>query len=121
MTELQDISLKEQKVEIEIGGKTRTLLYDMFAFAELEKEYGDLAGVQAALGMGSIKSIMTMLRAGLLHEDENITIKEIGHGMNLRNLQDVVEKITIAIVNSLPQPEEGAESVGEPQETPLAS
>jgi len=121
MSELQDISLNAQKVEVTIGGKKRTLLYDMFAFAELEKEFGDLMSVQEALQVVSIKNVLIMLRAGLLHENENLTIKELGHSMGLRDLQQIVNNIVDAIMGSLPQAGEASETVGESQEPPMVS
>lgn len=84
-------------VEIELGGKTRTLNYDLNAIAELEDKTGVEVSDMAEMKM-SIKNVRAMLWAGLIHEDEDLTEKEVGAMVNMHNMEYVQEKLAEAFV-----------------------
>jgi hypothetical protein len=84
-------------VEIELGGKVRTLNYDLNAMAELEDKLGIEVSEMENMKM-SIKNVRAMLWAGLIHEDEELTEKEVGAMVNMQNMNYVQERLTEAFV-----------------------
>jgi hypothetical protein len=62
-------SLRPDKTQIEIGGKIRTIKFDMNAFAELEKKYGSVEEAMNRLQSGKISDLRVVLWAGLIHEE----------------------------------------------------
>ncbi|MBC9786294.1 hypothetical protein H1S01_17690 [Heliobacterium chlorum] len=75
--------------------KPRKLRYTLNALAEIEDKLGvsvtELNG--ANLGM---KAIRTFLWAGLAHEDEDLTEREVGEMVDFDNFAHVQEKIAEA-------------------------
>jgi len=82
--------------------KPRILKFDLNSFAELEELFGSIDLAMKALEKGTIKGIRTLLRCGLMHEEETLTDKKVGSIVGLTDLQDLSEKITIAMTASLP-------------------
>ena len=87
--------------------KQRTLVYDLNAFAELEEAFGSIEEAMKALETGKIKSLIAILWAGLVHEDEELTIKQVGSLIGLTDLQEVANALTEAITSALPESTEG--------------
>ncbi len=87
--------------------KPRTIKFDLNAFAELEEKYGSMEKAFSAMQSGSIKAARTLLWAGLLHEDESLTERKVGGLVTLENLSTVMDSITVALTEAIPQ-EEGA-------------
>ena len=85
--------------------KPRTIKFDLNAFAELEEKYGSMEKVFSAMRSGSIKAARTLLWAGLLHEDESLTERTVGSLVTLENLNLVMDGITEALTEALPQDE----------------
>lgn len=83
--------------------KERHLKFDLNAFAELEELYGDFQVAMDAMTKGSIKAIRAMLWAGLIHEDENLTIKQVGSMIDMTNINEVMTSITKAINEAMPK------------------
>lgn len=81
-------------VEIELD-KKRTLRYTLNALAELEDVLGvplsELEGVQ--MGM---KQVRAFLWAGLIHEDKELTLEQVGDMVDFENMKEVNDKITEA-------------------------
>lgn len=75
--------------------KERTLRYTLNALAELEDALGvplsDMEGLQ--LGM---KQVRAFLWAGLIHEEKELTIEQVGDLVDFENIKDVNDKITEA-------------------------
>lgn len=97
---LEDI--REKKVKIEIGDKTRHLRFDMNAFAELEQMYGSVEKAIKSLQSGNIKSIINILWAGLIHEDAKLTPKAVGKMFDLKQINELGELIGQAIKQAVP-------------------
>jgi hypothetical protein len=82
--------------------KPRTLRYDLNAFAELEEIYGSMDQAFAAMQSGSMKAARTLLWAGLLHEDENLTPRQVGALVTLDNMEPVMDAISDALLEAMP-------------------
>jgi hypothetical protein len=65
-------------VEIEIGGKTRTLRYTLNSLKEAQQELGFRGFGDIEQVLLSFNGILTFLYAGLKTSDPKITKKEIG-------------------------------------------
>lgn len=103
MSNLHDI--RRKKTPIILADKTYHLHYDLNAFAELEELYGSVETAMNKLCEGSVKAIISVLWAGLLHEDETLTPKDIGKMFDLSQVQEIGELINKAISEAIPQNE----------------
>lgn len=79
-------------VEIEIGGKKRKLVFDMWAFYLLEKETGKNAISGEIFTKPSATDIIVLIWAALQHE-EKISLEAVGRMMSLTNLPVVTAAI----------------------------
>lgn len=79
--------------------KERNLRYDMNALAEIEDglgiELSELADVKMTM-----KSVRLILWAGLIHEDEQLTQRDVGSMVDMANMSYVQEKIAEAFAVS---------------------
>ena len=82
--EISDI--REVRIPIELD-RPRKLLLDLNAFAELEDKFGSLDQASQKMQQGSVKATRTLLWAGLLHEDENLTECQVGAMISLTNVE----------------------------------
>ena len=110
-------AIKEKQIVVLLD-KPRTLRYDLNAYAELEEKYGTVEAAMKALQEGSIRSIRTLLWAGLIHEcmDENenytLTVKQVGAMIKIDDLDRITEAITSAMTDTLPEEDEGESKEG---------
>lgn len=81
--------------KITIGDRKRTLRYDLNAISEI----GDRLGMKIRISHIQedlldhpmpLSAIRTLIWAGLIHEDEELTEKEVGAGVDMDNLPDVL-------------------------------
>ena len=56
----------------------------------------------------------TLLWAGLLHEDENLTERQVGAMISLTNVEKIMEQITEALTAALPEDTGGTENAVAP-------
>ena len=54
------------------------------------------------LAGGSVKAIINVLWAGLIHENDKLTQKEVGKMFDLSEIQTIGEVINQAITNAVP-------------------
>jgi len=99
MSNLTDIRPKTVKITLD---KERSLLYDFNALAALEEEYGDIEKALDALARGSVKAIRAVLWAGLLHEDETLTVKQVGKMLMPADIGRVGDAINEALRYAFP-------------------
>ena len=97
---LKDVKTVAVPMELD---KTRHLVFDLNAFAELEDKYGSMEKVFAAMQTGSMKAARTLLWAGLLHEDETLTEKQVGSMVAMDNLQTIMDAISTALLDAMPE------------------
>lgn len=86
---------KQKKVvEIELD-KVRGLRFTLNSLAEIEDRLGVPLSKMSEVELG-IKSIRTMLWAGLIHEDPELTETEVGNMVDFENLEYSQEKVAEA-------------------------
>lgn len=103
MSKLSDI--RKKKTPIKLGNKTRYLHYDLNAFAELEEIYGSIDKAMEALCGGSVKAVINVLWAGLLHESEELSQKDVGKMFDFSQMQAVGKAVSTAINEAMPHNE----------------
>ena len=64
---------------------------------ELEKKFGSLDQAFQKMQQGSMKAARTLLRAGLLQDDENLTERQLGVMISLTNVDKIMEQIIEAL------------------------
>lgn len=124
MANVQSVRPSMNAVTMELGGKTRTIQFDMNAFAELENKFGSVDEAMKQLSSGKVNDIKLILWASLIHEevviDEvtgeplkyNITPYQVGSWIkNPAMLQEVSEKLGEAMNAGMPDPENLPEEV----------
>lgn len=101
---MYDLSaIKPKKVPIVLGDcKQRNLLYDLNALAELEDAYGGHADALKEVQTGSFKAIRATLWAGLLHEDPDLTIKDVGAMISIDGMGEISNAIVDAFNVAVP-------------------
>lgn len=104
MAKANDVRIKPIPITLD---KPRTLYFDFNAFIELEEIYGDIKTALEGVEGLKLKPIRDMIWAGMLHEDENITPKQVGKMLHPSNIEEIAVKIAEAVGVSLPEPEEG--------------
>ena len=98
-------SVRLKLVPIDLD-KNRNLKYDMNAFSYLEDVFGGIEEALTALQSGKVKAVLEVLKAGLLHEDPEVTIQQIGSGFGIGDFGAVADKINDALGMSLPEQDE---------------
>ncbi len=102
MANANDVRIKPIPITLD---KPRTLYFDFNAFIELEEIYGDIKTALEGVEGLKLKPIRDMIWAGLIHEDEQLTPKQVGKMLNMANIHEIASKITEALGISLPEPE----------------
>ena len=119
-------NIRNLPVQIELGDKTRTIKYDLNAFAELELRFGSVQKAMDDLQSGSMKSVRIILWAGLIHEEAivdefsgeptgyKITPYQVGGWVDPTRMQEISEKIGQAVSGGIPDtlPKELPKSTG---------
>lgn len=94
--------IKPNKIAV-ILDKERHLLFDLNAFAELEDLYGSVDNAMDALDSGSIKVLRKLLWLGLIHEDEELTERQVGAMLDMPSVNILGELINEALTAQMPQ------------------
>lgn len=98
--------VRAKEVPIKLEGRFRHLKYDLNAFAEMEGDFGSINEVMDRLRSGSMKAVRDIIWAGLLHEDNELTKRDVGSMIELGDLEELTPKIVEALQSALPQGEE---------------
>lgn len=72
MSNVQEVRQSMQAVTMELGGKERTLQFDMNAFAELENRFGSIESAMNQLTKGKMNDIKLILWTSLIHEEAEL-------------------------------------------------
>jgi hypothetical protein len=101
MSHAKEIKVKSVPIVLD---KPRTLKFDLNAFIELEDLYGSIEAALEAMqsGKNQIKAIRAVLWAGLLHEEETLTPKQVGTMIDLDKLEEVTHALMEAIEGAMP-------------------
>ncbi len=95
--------VRTKTVPVVIDGKPHSLRYDLNAFADIESQYDDIDKALVALGKGSPTAMRVVLWAGLRHENEKLTIREVGVMFGMPEIDAISNEMTEAIESSLPE------------------
>lgn len=92
--------IKSKAIEIELD-KKRNLRYTLGSFAYLEEQYGNIDDAFAKMNEGSINSIIDIIYAGLMHEDETLTRFKVSNMIDVTNMNEIVSAIALAMGNDV--------------------
>lgn len=108
--------MPKHSVPIELGGKVRHLRYTFNALVALEDELGipisDIG--QILIDKVKLRPIRSMVWAGLIDEDESLTIAEVGGWLDLGKLGEIASKVGEAFMLAFPDIE--VDSKNEPSQ-----
>lgn len=117
MSNVKAVKRTVTDVKLELGGKTRTVRFDLNAFAELENKYGSVDAAMQQLNEGKIGVVKMVLWAGLIHEEAvlddvtgepiryNITPYQVGSWISPTDLPTIMQSINEAVTIGLPPAE----------------
>lgn len=91
--------------------KQRNLRFDLNAMAAYEEATG-----KSAFSIGddiNAKSIRALLWASLIHEDEELTIEQVGSMIHTGNMTDITNKINQLVQSSTKTDEDGEQDPNE--------
>lgn len=109
MANLADAKRKIVKITLN-DGVERTIKFTLNALAELEDMFGSVQSAFDKLEKeNSMKALRAILWAGFLHEDANLTEREVGNLIDIAYMQELVETLGSAFDSDMPQPVEGAQ------------
>lgn len=75
--------------------KVRTLAYPVMSLIRLKKEHGiELKDLQDEAKAQDIETILKIIWAGLIHEDKELTVEDLGYMLDVSDLPAISEKIT---------------------------
>lgn len=108
MSNVKDMKAKDVKLTLS-DGVERTLKYDLNAMAEMEDRYGTVEDAFKALDTNSIKAVRFILWAGLIHEDESLTERQVGSLIDMNYLKELMSTLGDAFNADLPVEEKAIE------------
>ena len=103
--------LKPQGIILQLGDTEYNLVYDFNSFAELEKEFGSIQQAFDVLASNArMTDITKIVRAGLISNEKQITVEELGSYLTPGTLPAVMELINEALNVAMPKVEEKKKS-----------
>jgi len=84
--------MDDEKVYIELD-KKREFCLDLNTLSEIEDAYGDFDTAVSAFQKKSAKALRFLLYAGLKHEDDSLTLEQVGAMVKIFNLSKITDKI----------------------------
>ncbi|MGD6897108.1 hypothetical protein [Bacillus infantis] len=100
---MSNVRVKPVKIMLD---KERTILFDLNALCELEETYESVFDALADIEKMKMKSIRSILHAALVHEDESLTLKQVGSFIGMHNILEISAKLTAAFTDSQPEVKE---------------
>ena len=102
MNNLSDIRPKTVKLKLD---KERSLRYNLNALALIEERYGDIQKAVVEAQNGKVTIVRTLLWAGLVHEDKDLTEEQVGEMVDISDLERVATAISQAFSAAMPKPD----------------
>lgn len=101
-------SVKHPKRTVDLGdGVEREVILSLNAMAELEEKYGSIEEAFEKVKQGSVAAIRFLLWCVLVPDgDKDLTEREIGRMIRLDSLNDIVEALTDAFEEQMPNDED---------------
>lgn len=111
-----DLRHEPKEVEIELD-KKRTLRFDLNAYSELDLEYEDKNRTYHQIEKDVLRArpyaIKAFLWAGLLHEEPELTLQDVGRMVSDKDIGYVLDKIYTAILDDYPKHKEPKKKSGD--------
>ncbi|MEW5921562.1 MAG: GTA-gp10 family protein [Bacillota bacterium] len=85
--------------------KERNLLLDLNAMVAFEEETGSSLLSATSMSRMGMKEIRALLWACLIHEDESLTVKQVGAMVHAGNLDEITKSIEKAFAVAMPEPQ----------------
>lgn len=112
---IDDVSYEGVEVKLD---KVRHIKYTLGGMRIILKKYGSLQkalNVLSEMGDSDLTEegldvLSTLIYAGLIHEDEELTQKKVENVIDFRNITKLTEALTEALSSSLPEGGEGKNS-----------
>jgi hypothetical protein len=99
------------KVDVTIGGKRRSLVFSLWAFALIEKETGKNTLNGEIFSSVNATELIAIVWAGLQASEPNLTMQEVGSMLDFGDIKDVTDAIGQAFSKAMPEPEKKVEAV----------
>lgn len=99
------VDIRNNGIEVILGGTKHVIKFDLNSFAELEERFGSVDDAMKTLQNGSIKGIRTLVWCGLLHENEKLTEREAGAMVGVNDLENLTEALSNSLQTTLPPQE----------------
>lgn len=94
--------MAKEAVKITICGKERTVKYPVFALIKLKKDTGiQLKDLQDKDKAEDLETIVSIIWAGLIHEDDSLTVEDVAKDIELDQLEEVAQKVTEVLTKSV--------------------
>lgn len=105
---VSDVKSKSVPITLQ-DGKERHLRFTLNALAELEDRYGSVEeAFKKVEGGTSIKALRTVIWAGLIWEDPDITEQDVGNLIDIAYMQEMIEALGGAFEADMPQTDSNA-------------
>ncbi|WP_069648989.1 tail assembly chaperone [Caloranaerobacter ferrireducens] len=98
--------LKNKGIKFTLGNKEYELKLNMNTFCELEEIYGDINKAFDDLQNMKIKAIRALIYAAIKAQEEDITLKEVGERLGLKDLERLSAAINKVLDSSMPEQDE---------------
>jgi hypothetical protein len=110
MNDINDFDYKGEEIKLD---KIRHLKYTVKGLKILSSMFGSVTAAMTKLEQfnpeiddETISNIITFAYAGLIHEDENITLDYIENMLDFSTLLEVMKAVPYAVLHSMPKSEE---------------
>jgi hypothetical protein len=107
--------IRPKGLEFELAGQKHSLRFTLGALAELEDKTGksfDQYLIEAAsvdVGSVRIRAIGSLLWAGLLHEDPELTLDDVLNTLTLADIADAFQPLYEALMEHMPDQPDASE------------
>lgn len=109
MSNLKDAKPRVKTITLN-DGVEREVRFTLNAMAELEERYGTVDAAFKAMDDGSIKAIRFVLWAGLMEASPELTEQQVGSLIDMQLMSDIVESVSGALGEDMPDATSTAEA-----------
>ncbi|MGF6356761.1 hypothetical protein ABIE27_004685 [Paenibacillus sp. 4624] len=92
------INVRVIKVPIDLD-KRRNIVFCLRSFAELDELYGSKQTALISLQNGGLKHVRAWLWAGLIHEDEDLTVEDVG-SFFINSSKELILEVTDTVLRA---------------------
>lgn len=95
--------MKDEGVKVMLGGQERTFKFDMNTLCSLDEKGMSLQDIFVGLESGKLSTIRIILHALLASEDEELTEKQVGSFISMKNMTEITEAMGKALNDGMPE------------------